>query len=71
MTRRKIGGGKGRRRVRRRLVTPELIEELVTAAMKIAMFDYQNDDENIPEVKYHRDLFREEFGRILRGGKGR
>lgn len=46
-----------------------VLDELVTAAMKIAMYDTAWDDETIPEVKSARKEFRDAFYAILKRGR--
>ncbi len=47
----------------------KLLEELVDAAMRIAMFDMPIDDDTVPEVVSAKKEFRDAFKKILKKKK--
>lgn len=43
----------------------ELIKQLVEVAMSIALFDHDIDDNEIPEIKYHKEIFYNAFKKVI------
>ena len=43
----------------------ELIEKLVEDAMKVCCFDWNHEDESIPEVRYTKEQLRKEFSKTI------